>query len=660
MGQHKCMNEACRATTSSEWKNGWTLNSGGFAILCSDCGSAYANCVFCEMFHHKESGWKECRLCSKRIHCGCIASRYLYEYMDFGGIACKNCAKRSEAHPAALPEQIPTGKFNVQFLAGGIIRGTPVAAVENRIIVDKYGSKVPNAIKVNDAASELKNKNVKQGEPSGIPKIKLKPDVDNKKGLNQQEQSTNNASTNPQKLNLTTNKEANVVSKIPIARPPPEGRRSIHLLPRYWPQISDHELQQLSGMLKSSITPLFEKVLSASDAGRIGRLVLPKACAEAYLPTINHSEGVSIRVQDTTGIQWTFQFRFWPNNNSRMYVLEGITDCIQNMQLQAGDTVIFSRIESKGGLLLSSRKATFDVNMQDVQKSGGLNREKTSMETSFPGGAENKLPDNGNNGGRVSDDVQQHVNTLPEKKRTQNIKNKRLHMHNDDAAELRITWKEAQELLRPSPFSEPAIVTIEGHEFEEFEEPPIFGQRMLSITQPARCSASAPESINQTDPECFSLSNELKNIKFSDNKASIEEYPEPALGLDALASAAALGDELPVGETARHPRHRPGCTCIVCIQPRSRKGKQDLTIIKMVSKQKSRRQPEHNPGLVPEKESTAQPGNQPNLDEHHSETGNNQVKPEPFKGRIDLNLRPHDGDVLEEPVAPEPVSDAGR
>lgn len=29
--------------------------------------------------------------------------------------------------------------------------------------------------------------------------------------------------------------------------------------------------------------PLFEKVLSASDAGRIGRLVLPKACAEVYL-----------------------------------------------------------------------------------------------------------------------------------------------------------------------------------------------------------------------------------------------------------------------------------------------------------------------------------------------------------------------------------------
>lgn len=43
-----------------------------------------------------------------------------------------------------------------------------------------------------------------------------------------------------------------------------------------------------------------------------------------------------------TGKEWTFQFRFWPNNNSRMYVLEGVTPCIQNMQVQAGDTGIYS------------------------------------------------------------------------------------------------------------------------------------------------------------------------------------------------------------------------------------------------------------------------------------------------------------------------------
>lgn len=59
---------------------------------------------------------------------------------------------------------------------------------------------------------------------------------------------------------------------------------------------------------------------------------------QAYFPHISHSEGLPLRVQDVKGNEWTFQFRFWPNNNSRMYVLEGVTPCIQAMELRAGDT----------------------------------------------------------------------------------------------------------------------------------------------------------------------------------------------------------------------------------------------------------------------------------------------------------------------------------
>lgn len=66
---------------------------------------------------------------------------------------------------------------------------------------------------------------------------------------------------------------------------------------------------------------------------------------QAYFPPISQSEGVPVRIQDVKGNEWTFQFRFWPNNNSRMYVLEGVTPCIQSMQLHAGDT---------GEVLLSS------------------------------------------------------------------------------------------------------------------------------------------------------------------------------------------------------------------------------------------------------------------------------------------------------------------
>lgn len=65
---------------------------------------------------------------------------------------------------------------------------------------------------------------------------------------------------------------------------------------------------------------------------------------QAYFPAIDQSEGLPIKIRDIKGKEWTFQFRFWPNNNSRMYVLEGVTPCIQNMQLQAGDTGILFQL----------------------------------------------------------------------------------------------------------------------------------------------------------------------------------------------------------------------------------------------------------------------------------------------------------------------------
>ena len=57
-----------------------------------------------------------------------------------------------------------------------------------------------------------------------------------------------------------------------------------------------------------------------------------------------------------------------------------------------------------------------------------------------------------------------------------------------------------------------------------------------------------------------------------------QNIPEmDASSLDALASAAVFGEvgnqgAASVATTTKHPRHRPGCTCIVCIQPPSGKG----------------------------------------------------------------------------------------
>lgn len=59
----------------------------------------------------------------------------------------------------------------------------------------------------------------------------------------------------------------------------------------------------------------------------------------------------------------------------------------------------------------------------------------------------------------------------PEKKRSRNIglKSKRLLIENQDALELKLTWEEVQEMLQPPASVRPTTVTVEDHEFEEYE-----------------------------------------------------------------------------------------------------------------------------------------------------------------------------------------------
>ncbi|RVW56502.1 B3 domain-containing protein [Vitis vinifera] len=519
------------------------------------------------------------------------------------------------------------------------------------------------------------------------------------------------AQTSNSSLSIGSEANKSMVPEIRIARPPAEGRGRNQLLPRYWPRITDQELQQLSGDLNSTIVPLFEKVLSASDAGRIGRLVLPKACAEAYFPPISQSEGLPLRVQDAKGTEWTFQFRFWPNNNSRMYVLEGVTPCIQSMQLRAGDTVIFSRIDPGNKLVIGCRKASNCVDVQDAQTSA------LSNGTIYGGSSFSSVTENLSTcAGKMNEDSPQQSLLIPEKKRTRNIgsKNKRLLMHSEDALELKITWQETQDILRPPPSVEPNIVTIEGYEIEEYTEPPVFGKRSIFTARPSggqdqwgqcdncskwrklpidvflplkwtcadniwdlsRCSCSAPDEWNPKESESLSrLGKDYKRQKSMESHKLAQEG-EPT-GLDALANAAVLeengGDsgEPSAEATTRHPRHRPGCSCIVCIQPPSGKGKHKSTCIcnvcmtvkrrfRTLMLRKKKRQSEHEAESsqikhqihpINESEISGMVRNV-SLQRNHSDGENNQSKiqeevvAETGTGQIDLNCRPDNEEDL--------------
>ncbi|KAJ0234656.1 B3 domain-containing transcription factor ABI3 [Hirschfeldia incana] len=86
---------------------------------------------------------------------------------------------------------------------------------------------------------------------------------------------------------------------------------------------------------------LLQKVLKQSDVGSLGRIVLPKKEAETHLPELEARDGISLAMEDIgTSRVWNMRYRFWPNNKSRMYLLENTGDFVKTNGLQEGDFIV--------------------------------------------------------------------------------------------------------------------------------------------------------------------------------------------------------------------------------------------------------------------------------------------------------------------------------
>uniref|UniRef100_A0A0D3G1P4 TF-B3 domain-containing protein n=1 Tax=Oryza barthii TaxID=65489 RepID=A0A0D3G1P4_9ORYZ len=103
---------------------------------------------------------------------------------------------------------------------------------------------------------------------------------------------------------------------------------------------------------------ILRKELTNSDVGNIGRIVMPKRDAEAHLPALHQREGVTLKMDDfkfeTT---WNFKYRFWPNNKSRMYVLESTGGFVKHHGLQTGDIFIIYKSSESGKFVVRGEKA---------------------------------------------------------------------------------------------------------------------------------------------------------------------------------------------------------------------------------------------------------------------------------------------------------------
>ncbi|KAJ4773749.1 B3 domain-containing protein IDEF1 [Rhynchospora pubera] len=94
--------------------------------------------------------------------------------------------------------------------------------------------------------------------------------------------------------------------------------------------------QRLSHEVMTIVT---RKELTKSDVGSIGRIVIPKKDAEANFPPLFDRDGILLPMDDVSlhHITWEFKYRFWPNNKSRMYILENTGEFVKTHGLQAGD-----------------------------------------------------------------------------------------------------------------------------------------------------------------------------------------------------------------------------------------------------------------------------------------------------------------------------------
>nr|CAB3486168.1 unnamed protein product [Digitaria exilis] len=122
---------------------------------------------------------------------------------------------------------------------------------------------------------------------------------------------------------------------------------------------------------------ILRKDLTNSDVGNIGRIVLPKKDAEPNLPILEDKDGLMLEMDDfELPAVWKFKYRYWPNNKSRMYILEITGEFVKRHGLQAKDILIIYKNKKSGRYVARAVKAeNIQVPECECIKAGNLSEE---------------------------------------------------------------------------------------------------------------------------------------------------------------------------------------------------------------------------------------------------------------------------------------------
>ncbi|MED6135014.1 B3 domain-containing transcription factor [Stylosanthes scabra] len=137
--------------------------------------------------------------------------------------------------------------------------------------------------------------------------------------------------------------------------------------------LSDKRSQGLKSSEKN-LKFLLQKVLKQSDVGSLGRIVLPKKEAETHLPELDARDGISIDMEDIgTSHVWNMRYsiRYWPNNKSRMYLLENTGDFVRANGLQEGDFIVIYSDAKCGKFMIRGVKVRQAGTPSETKKAAG-------------------------------------------------------------------------------------------------------------------------------------------------------------------------------------------------------------------------------------------------------------------------------------------------
>nr|POE81357.1 regulatory protein viviparous-1 [Quercus suber] len=94
---------------------------------------------------------------------------------------------------------------------------------------------------------------------------------------------------------------------------------------------------------------------------------IPRIETELYMPRLDSRKGIIMNLTDMDYQQvWSFRFRFWINNSSRMYLFENTKDFIRDKHLVVGDSIMIFKDDQTGNHFIRGIKTFIQQDLSNT------------------------------------------------------------------------------------------------------------------------------------------------------------------------------------------------------------------------------------------------------------------------------------------------------